>query len=537
MRPRRRGLAVIACAMAGLALLSACTPAPADPSSSPAPGPDLSAYYDQELDPASCEEFLLSPSDAQILAGTPATPECGRLEVPVDYAHPEGGTAELAVLRVPASGEEKIGSLVVNPGGPGQAGTSFGAVVALLLAVQQNPILERFDIVGFDPRGVGASQPAIDCFSDAERDADPALALPMLFPSAHAWTAESADELAARCAEGSGGADMIEHIGTRSAVRDLDVLREVLGDDELTYAGGSYGTRLGAVYAETYPDNVRAMLLDGAISPDQHTLDRLVDQTVGVQGAFDDMAAWCADAVADCPFGSDPGAATEVFQSVVQPLEASPLPTADGRELTFSGAIAGAVNTLFASSTWGELVTAFGELRAGRPDAMLALQDAFFLRNADGTYNNFTEANMAWNCNDEDRNDPAREREMRETIAERAPIFDPGTPIPGDLVSACASWPGEQTLTRPHLVDVDDDLPPVLVMAVSGDPATPAAVSELYAERLGGEFLAVEGRQHGAMFVGMNSCVDGHAAAYLIDLTTPPPGSTCTLDGQEPSIG
>lgn len=531
-RPRRTPT-VIAASAAALLLLTGCTGSSPDDAASPAPPADLSAFHDQEPAPADCDEFLLAESDRQILAGVAQTPECSRVDVPVDYDDPDGERANLAVMRIPAIGDDPIGSLVVNPGGPGQPGTSFGAVVALLLSLEQNPILERFDIVGFDPRGTGASEPSVDCFTDAERDADPTLAMPMLFPAAHAWTEESAAEFAQKCAEGSGGENMLEHIGTVDAANDMDVLRAVLGDEKLTYAGGSWGTRLGAVYAEMFPDRVRAMVLDGAIHPEQSTLERLVDQTTGVQGAFDDLAAWCATDVPDCPFGTDPAQATEVFQQVMQPLNENPLPTSDGRELGYAGAVAGALNALFASSSWGGFVAAFAELKAGLPDAMLALQDAFFLREADGAYGNFTEANMAYNCNDEDRNAPEVEREMRETITAEAPILDPGAPIPADLVSACAAWPGEQTLPWPHAVEFPG-LPKTLVMAVTGDPATPAAVSELLAERMGADFLPVQGRQHGAMFVGMSTCVNMFVADYLIDGETPPSGSSCALDGQEP---
>lgn len=194
-----------------------------------------------------CEDYALTEADRTTYAAAAALIECGRLEVPVDHENPGGVTAQIAVLRVPATGGEPIGSLGLNPGGSGQSGTQFAGLLTLILAQANSPLLQNFDIVGFDPRGVGATTPAVDCFTDQQRDEDEDLTMPTLLPDAGAWTEESAAAFAQQCAAGSGGEEVLAHLGTRDVARDVDLLREVLGDEELTYLGYSYGTRLGTV--------------------------------------------------------------------------------------------------------------------------------------------------------------------------------------------------------------------------------------------------------------------------------------------------
>ncbi len=216
----------------------------------------------------------------------PAEAQCGEVLVPLDYSKPDDARATIAVARLPATGE-KIGSLLLNFGGPGLSG-----VDTLMYWTDYYPadVREHFDVVGFDPRGIGLSRPAVECNSDAEDDmdrADPAV------DKTPAGVAEEEGETQAfvrRCVERSGE-EVLANVGTGSAARDMDLLREALGDDKLNYVGFSYGTLLGAQYAELFPDRVRAMVLDGAVDPAVDPLQALIDQAAATQKAFDVYAS------------------------------------------------------------------------------------------------------------------------------------------------------------------------------------------------------------------------------------------------------
>ncbi|GMA28866.1 alpha/beta hydrolase [Arenivirga flava] len=514
-------------AAAAAAMLAACsTPAP-KPSNTPNDDA-LASYYQQDLEFGPCDDFALTDAERATYEMAAAIIECGRLDVPVDYDRPEAESASIAVLRVPAQGSERIGSLVLNPGGPGQGGASYATLVAGILAQSESPVLQHFDIVGFDPRGVGASTPAIDCFTDEQRDADDDLTMPTLLPSGNDWTDESAQEFADACAERSGGDAMLANLGTRDVARDMDVLRAALGDEQLTYAGWSYGTRLGAVYAEMFPENVRAMALDGVMNPIQNTFDRSVDQARGFQSSFDKMAKWCAEETDACPLGTDPTVASAAFQQILVPLKDAPVPAGDGRTLDYDGALLGTVAALYSSINFPTLVNGLTEIQQGRGDVLLTLRNTFSQRNPDGSYNGFLEALMAINCIDEDRHDAQRETQLREAVAEVAPAFDDG-----DVVSAtspCAAWPGSSELGFPYADEVDtDSLADLLIVSVTGDPATPHDGAIQLAEQLASPLLTVNGEQHGAMFVGGSACVDEIVSDYLVDLTPPPSDANCSL--------
>ena len=181
--------------------------------------------------------------------------------MPLDYDEPEGETAHIALLRLPATGEAE-GSLLIDPGGPGGSGTSFVALTVPLW--QASPVAERFDIVGSDPRGIGSSTPALDCYTDEEYDAGD---VPRFGAVYDITSAEQATELAERCTDGSGGVANLVNGGSTNVVRDMDIMRAALGDEKLTYLGYSYGSELGAMYAATYPEKVRAIVLDGPSRP------------------------------------------------------------------------------------------------------------------------------------------------------------------------------------------------------------------------------------------------------------------------------
>src|SRR5690606_6441354 len=342
--------------VAGLA--GSCVPHPTE--SDP-----LAQYYKQDLAFGSCAEFATTALEDLVFDAVEEA-ECAYLQVPVDYEDPRGETAQVAVTRLAADGNP-IGSLVVNPGGPGGSGLLQGVVADANLA--GTPITENFDIIGMDPRGVGASTPSADCVSDESADQGG-----NLFPQAAlqgSWSAERTQELVERCAEASGGENFLANVGTRDAARDLDVLREVLGDEKLSYLGQSYGTRLGAVYAEMFPENVRALVLDGAADPTLGTVERRITQYTGVQAAVDSMATDCSKEE-DCILGTDPDQAVEKFQSITRPLIDEPITTAAGRTVDYNVAVGAVTAGLYNSEQWPDVLAGIEELAAGRADTLLA---------------------------------------------------------------------------------------------------------------------------------------------------------------------
>ena len=449
----------------------------------------------------------------------PRGAQCGKLTVPIDYSNPDGDLANLALIRFPATGA-KIGSLVINPGGPGESGVDAAASIVDTLPAE---VRQRFDLVGFDPRGVGSSTPALWCNSDADTDAsraDPQVDYSQAGID-HIETTEK--QYVQRCVD-KMGKDFLANVGTANVARDLDRLRAALGDEKLTYLGYSYGTVIGAAYAEAYPDKVRAMILDGAVDPTADPIQSNIDQAAAFQKAFNDYAADCAKDPT-CPLGTDPAKAVEVYRSLVDPLVDKPLPTADPRGLGYSDSIIGTIMALYSPNLWRHLTQALTEMAAGRGDTMLALADMYMRRDGQGHYTNATDARIAINCVDQppitDRDKVIEEdRKMREV----APFMSYGEFTGHAPLSTCAFWPVPATTTQ-HAASAPG-LPPVLVVSTTNDPATPYQAGVDLAKQLGGALLTFNGTQHTVVFQG-NACVDNYAAAYLVDLKVPAPGATC----------
>lgn len=507
----------VVAALAGLAAaLSGCSPETGD-----APGAaddSLELYYDQDLAWGSCDEFATTDSEAETIAAVAAM-QCARLAVPLDYEDPDGAEASVAVSRIPARGEP-MGSLVTNPGGPGGSGV-IGAV-QIAAGLVESRITERFDVVGFDPRGVGATEPAVQCYSDAEADTASVAMGPA--GTTEQITADDARELFERCAEGSGGAEALTSTGTRDTARDMDVLRAALGEEQLTFLGISYGTRLGAVYAEQFPDRVRAMLLDGGRDPRQGTMETRLSAYSGFQAAFNAMAAQCAER-ADCPLGQDPTVATKRFQQIVQPLGDEPVPALEA-QLDFDAAVGGVIAGLYTPEAWAGVIDGIIEVTQGRGDTLLRLSYLFGGRSESGQWPNTDSANYAINCMDEERLTPEQGAELREATFEMAPFMDPGVDVDGISHDGCEAWPAEPTLGFPYGQDIEG-LAPVMVVSLTDDPTTPYDGALSLADSLSATLLTVEGQGHTIVSGGQNACVDDAAAAYLIDLELPPEGATC----------
>jgi pimeloyl-ACP methyl ester carboxylesterase len=445
--------------------------------------------------------------------------QCGKITVPIDYAKPNGASANIALIRFAATGK-KIGSLVINPGGPGESGVDAAVGMVDSLPPQ---IRQRFDLVGFDPRGVGSSTPSLRCNTDAEADADRADPDVDYSPAGVAHIENTEKQFVGRCTAKMGN-EFLANVGTANVVKDLDVLRGALGDDKLTYLGYSYGTLIGSAYAEAHPDKVRAMILDGAINPDADPIQSSIDQAAGFQKAFDNYAADCAKDPA-CPLGTDPTKVVDVYHHLVDPLVAKPATTDDPRGLSYSDAVTGTIMALYTPGLWKHLTDGLTELAHGHGDTLLTLADAYSDRDEHGHYSNSSDVQIAVNCVDSPPvTDRAKVIDEDRRQRQVAPFMSYGQ-FTGDApLDDCAFWPVPPTGTR-HVVSAPG-VPPVLVVSTINDPATPYQAGVDLAKQLGGGLLTFNGTQHTVVFQG-NTCVDTAAVTYLTDLKLPATGTKC----------
>ena len=449
----------------------------------------------------------------------PPDAECGKLSVPVDYAKPHGEVAQLAMIRFKATGA-KIGSLVVNPGGPGESGVES---VANLIPTLPQSVRERFDLVGFDPRGVASSTPAVWCNSDADNDrlrADPQVDYS---PKGVEHIEDETKQFVQRCVD-KVGKEFLANVGTANVVKDLDAIRVAVADEKLTYLGYSYGTRIGGSYAEAFPQNVRAMLLDGAVDPNADPIEADIRQAAAFQQAFNDYAADCAKDPS-CPLGTDPAKAVDNYKNLIDPLVDKPAKTQDPRGLAYSDALVGTILPLYSPSLWRHLTDGLTELEHGHGDTLLALSDMYMGRDPEGHYNNSTDVRVAVNCVDQPAvTDRAKVIDEDRKTREVAPFMSYGEFTGHAPLGTCAFWPVPPT-SQPHEISVKD-LPPVLVISTTNDPATPYKAGVDLAKQLGGTLVTFDGTQHTVVFQG-NKCIDDIAAKYLVDVTVPPPGTRC----------
>ncbi len=491
---------------------------------SPVPS-GLGKYYGQQLQWSGCGSF--APDTASVPAYSRPALQCARLTVPLSYAKPTGPTIQIAVMRKPATGTSRTGSLLINPGGPGDSGLTFLAGSAYASAYA--PLNQSFDLVGFDPRGVGASVPAIQCYTGPEWDAflatDPRSATAADVAEANKVTRQYVADCVARSGSGSiTGRDFLPQVGTVDAVKDMDVLRAALKDRKLTYLGYSYGTRLGYVYAEQFPKNIRAMILDGVVSPTADAADSQVQQSQSFQNAFTAFAGWCAQNVQGCPLGTDTAAFSSRYQQLVRPLLTTPLPIADGRRLSFTLANTGLNYALYNDSAWPILARALGALAQGNGNPMMVLADSYYQRDATGHYANLIDAFNAIRCTDEvPITDPAQITALNQQVIKVAPAQWNGDPA-GAIADTCAYWPFKATWT-PHKLSIPD-MPKVLVISTTGDPATPYADGVELSRQIPSVLISVSGTRHTAFLHGI-SCVDQAGETYLQTLQLPAANVSC----------
>ncbi|MCW2516405.1 MAG: tripeptidyl-peptidase [Mycobacterium sp.] len=459
--------------------------------------------------------------DGVQVAATVTTAQCGMVSVPVDYAKPEGPQAQLAVIRVPASGD-RIGALMINPGGPGASAVDTVAGMAASLA--DTDITRHFDLVGFDPRGVGHSTPQVLCRTDPEFDAYRREPLTDYSPPGVAHIEEIYRQIAQECVARTG-LEFLANVGTASTARDMDVVRAALGENQINYLGYSYGTELGAEYAERFGDRVRAMVLDGAVDPGSDPVAENIRQLAGFQTAFDDYAADCARSV-DCPLGQDPTQFVSRYHQLIDPLVQQPGPTSDPRGLSYQDAITGTVNALYTQRYWKFLTSGLLGLRRGTDAGdLLLLADDYQERNTAGHYTNQQDAFTAIRCVDSPYpTDPAVWAEADRQARAAAPFMAYGEFTGLAPRDACAMWPVPPT-SAPR--DVTSPGPgKVVVVSTTHDPATPYQAGVDLARQMDASLITFNGTQHTVVFNG-DACVDSAVVAFLVDSTQPAPNLQC----------
>ncbi|MCW2517978.1 MAG: tripeptidyl-peptidase [Mycobacterium sp.] len=449
------------------------------------------------------------------------TAQCGTVSVPIDYAKPDGPQAQLAVIRVPATGD-RIGALMVNPGGPGASAVDTVAGMAASLA--DTDVTRRFDLVGFDPRGVGHSTPRVLCRTDAEFDAYRREPMTDYSPAGVAHIEQIYQRIAQDCIARTG-LDFLANVGTASTVRDMDVVRAALGESQINYLGYSYGTELGAKYAEQFGDRVRAMVLDGAVDPASDPITENIRQLGGFQTAFDDYATDCARSV-DCPLGQDPTQFDARYHQLVDPLVEQPGPTSDPRGLSYQDAITGTVNALYTQRYWKFLTSGLLGLQRGSDAGdLLLLADDYQERDAAGHYSNQQDAFTAIRCVDSPYpTDPAVWAEADRQARAAAPFMAYGEFTGLAPRDACAMWPVPPT-SAPS--DVTSPGPgKVVVVSTTHDPATPYQAGVGLAREMDASLITFNGTQHTVVFNG-DACVDPAVVAFLVDSIQPSPNLQC----------
>jgi pimeloyl-ACP methyl ester carboxylesterase len=303
-------------------------------------------------------------------------------------------------------------------------------------------------------------------------------------------------------------------------------MRSALGDKLLSYLGFSYGTFLGTSYAEQFPANVRALVLDGAVDPNQNPADASVAQSAGFQKAFEQFAAWCVQRQ-DCALGRDASKAVQAYHDLVIPLIKNPVDTGDGRKLAYADATIATIQALYTQQLWETLNSGLVQLKRGLGLTLMTMADLYDGRGTDGKYSNEQDAFTAVQCVDNPQSkDPAAQLDAERRATQAAPFLDNGQPLPTTSAGdACAYWPVPNT-SQPHLPKVSG-LPPTLVVSTTNDPATPYQAGVSLAGALGGFLLTYQGTQHTAFLQG-SDCVDQVGVSYLVDLKLPAADPRCS---------
>jgi pimeloyl-ACP methyl ester carboxylesterase len=478
-------------------------PAGTPPADQP-PDPSLARFYGQRLAWEPC-----------------GATQCTTLDVPLDYDQPDGETIGIHVVRRPAGDQsDRVGSLLVNPGGPGEAGSTIATNASSYLG---DPLLRYLDVVGFDPRGTGQSDP-LDCLDDADLDtylaADPEPATP---EEVHDYVHEFR-ALGRGCARLSGA--LASHVSTEESARDMDVLRAALGDQVTAYLGFSYGTELGATYATLFPGRVARFVLDGAVDPTLDMKQAALTQATGFETALRAYVANCLDVTDSCFLGDTLDEGLQRIRDLLDQVDTAPLSTSSGRPLTLGLAITGIITPLYDRGTWIVLSQALRSAFDGDGSTLLAMADAYSRRQSDGTYaTNLLEAFPAISCLD----DPTGLKPA--DVPAVLPEFEKASPTFGDSFAwaliGCRNWPAARGVPHDRLTVDGAGAPPIVVIGTTRDPATPLEEAEALASQLeSGVLVTRDGDGHTAYHSG-NDCIDGAVESYLIEGVVPKAGLAC----------
>jgi pimeloyl-ACP methyl ester carboxylesterase len=506
---------------ASVGLLAACTSAPSveiGPTSTPTTAPV----------PSSSSSFVPAPADPRldtfygqklVWRTCGGDFQCAGLAVPLSYDSPASGQITVQVLRYKASDQShRLGSLVVNPGGPGGSGLDYARAAR---AITTDAIRARYDIVGFDPRGVGTSDP-IHCLDDKQTDAFVTMDASPDTPSEVAIQATQSAAFGKACLQRSPS--LVPNVGTREVAKDLDILRAALGDQKLTYLGKSYGTFIGATYAELFPQNVGRMVLDGALDPALDGTELAHGQALGFELALRRFVEKCPS-LDGCPLPADPTAALAKISGLLDRIDATPMTAEPGRPLTQALAVLGIVGSLYDNADgWPTLAYALQAAFQGDGSVLLSTADYFTDRDTNGHYTtNGNDALYAVNCWDKPATPGVSGTQaLAAQWAAQAPHF--GAYLAwGNL--PCATWPAHTTVA-PHAVTADS-APPILVVGTTFDPATPVQWAKSLAGELAkGVYLEWHGDGHTAYQRG-SSCIDAKVDAYFLRGTPPVTGTVC----------
>jgi pimeloyl-ACP methyl ester carboxylesterase len=447
--------------------------------------------------------------------------QCATLKAPVDWAKPKGDTIGIALIRARATGAEnqRIGSLVFNFGGPGGSGVTtlpaFGQDYATLRT--------RYDLVSFDPRGVGRSAP-VECLNDLQLDAYFEQDGTPDDPAERATLLDNTKEFNAACEENSE--KMLPHVRTTDAARDMDLMRQVLGDAKLHYFGISYGTELGGVYAHLFPERVGRAVFDGVVDPTQNSEQGSLGQAEGFQLALDNFAEHCTSQPTDCPVGDTAQDVRNRIAQLLADLDQKPIPGIGQRVLTQTAATNGIAQALYSKDFWEYLTEGLEQAYDGDGRVLMLLSDSMNGRSENGEYSNSTAANISINCADD------KSRYTTAEIERKLPEFRTASPLFGDFMAwsmlTCTDWAVAGAADHPDVSATGSA--PILVVGNTGDPATPYEGARKMVEALGagvGVELTYKGQGHGA-YGSRNKCVQDAVNGYLLDGKVPAAGTVCS---------
>jgi pimeloyl-ACP methyl ester carboxylesterase len=510
------GVLISGCTSSGTSSEASASDAASGPVSGPASGSvsgpvsvnpsALKRYYGQKLNWRGC--------------GVPDF-QCATMKAPLDYARPDGAEIKLAVSRKKATGHGKrLGTLLVNPGGPGGSAIEYLQNYAAI--GYPAPVRDRYDMAAIDPRGVARSEP-VTCLSGKEMDAYTQVDQTPDTRTETTLLERSFKKFAQGCRTRSSA--VLPHVSTVETARDMDIFREILGDRKLSYVGASYGTFLGATYAELFPARSGRLVLDGAMDPSLPARELNRDQTVGFETAFRSFAADCVKQT-DCPLGrkSTADAATRM-KAFFKTLDTTSVPTGESRRLGESLATTGVIEAMYDDSAWPQLREAIAGAMAGDGAQLLTLADAYYARENDGSYANLMFANYAVNCLDLP---PAFSTPAQVTAA--LPSFEKASPVFGEGFAwaslNCAYWPARAT-GNPHRIEAKGAAP-IVVVGTIRDPATPYKWARSLAAQLSsGTLLTYDGDGHTAYGRG-SDCIDTAINTYLLEGTPPADGKKCS---------